>query len=364
MLTLLTGCWDEKEVGIYGHVTAIGIDFEDEKYILYVQMLDFSNVAKQEENKVSEDPSLFIGKSSGKTIYEAVNNLYKISEEPLDWGQLGSIIYSEAVLEEDIEEFQQAITRNGDFRYTPWVFGTMDSIEELLSVSGFFHLPPVYTILYRPEDTYEIHSYIEPLRMYKFISIYNDPGSTVVLPSITIDTSAWKQSSEEDRSKNTLRMNGGFQITEGKYQDWMSYEDLTGLRWVQTKTNNTPVKIMDNEKAIGVAEINDPSTHIQQVEQGNEAKFEIKIKAKGDITDLREELNQDQIENLVENQIKQEIITTYQKGLEKNIDVYNLKNKLFRSGMKPEKVKEIKLSEESLSKITVDFQLESKGIFD
>jgi Ger(x)C family germination protein len=364
LLTVLTGCWDEKEIGVYGYVTALGIDFEDENYMLYVQMLDFSNVAKQEDNKVSNDPSLFIGKSSGETIYEAVNNLYKTSQKPLHWGQMGAIIYSETVLEKDIEEFQQAITRSGDFRYTPWIFGTNDSIEELFSVSGFFHLPPVYTILYQPEETYEIYSYIEPLRMYDFISLFNDPGSTVVLPSITMDTNAWRESGAEDRPKNTLRINGGYQITEGKYQDWMSYEDLTGIRWVQKKTNITPVKIIDNDKEIGIVEITDPSTHTQQAGQEEEAKFEIKIKAKGMITDLQEGLNQDQIENLVENQIREEIITTYQKGIEKNIDVYNFKNILFRNGMEPEKIKEIKLSEDSLSKITVDFHLESKGIFD
>ncbi len=365
LLTVLTGCWDEKEIGIYGYATALGIDYEDEKYILYVQMLDFSNVAKQEENKVSEDPSLYIGKSSGETIYEAITNLYRTSQEPLHWGQLGAVIYSETVLEKDIEDFQQAITRSGEFRYTPWIFGTKDSLEELFAVSGFFHLPPVYTILYQPEKTYEVYSYIEPLRMYDFISLFNEPGSTVALPSITVDTNAWRESGTEDTSKNTLRINGGYQISEKKYKNWMSYKDLTGIRWVQAKTNNTSVKIMDdNDKELGTVEITGPSTNTRQTGTEEEIKFEIKIKAKGHVTDLQEELSQDQIEKLVEKQMRKEIIATYQKGLEKNIDVYNFKNILFRNGMNPEKVKAVKLSEDSLSKITIDFHLESKGIFD
>ncbi|OZU87648.1 hypothetical protein CIL03_16305 [Virgibacillus indicus] len=364
LLAVLTGCWDEKEIGEIAYVTAIGIDYKDENYILYVQLLDFSNVAKQEGQKNSESAPLFVGKSSGKTFHEAVNNLYKTSQQPLNWGQIGSIIYSEAVLEKGIETIQQSIQRNPEFRFTPWMFGAKGSIEELFAVSGFFHLPPVYTIMYQPEDTYKVYSYIKPLRMYNFFSIYNAPGATAVLPSITVDKNAWRKFGTDEQPKKTLRINGGFQITEGKYQDWMSYEDLTGVRWVESKTNITPVKIIDNEKEIGIVEITSPSARIKLIGNEGEAKFEIKIKAKGIVADLREELNQSKIESLVKKQIKEEIRTTYQKGLEKNIDIYNLKNKLFRNGVNSEKLKKVQLSEDSLNKITVDFHLESSGILD
>ncbi|WP_026906723.1 Ger(x)C family spore germination protein [Paucisalibacillus globulus] len=365
LLTMLSGCWDEKEIGEVNYATAIGVDYIDDNYVLYVQMLDFTNVAKQETQKVSEDAPLFVGNSSGATLNEAVNNLYKTSQLPFNWGHVGTIVFSETVLEKGIEKIQQAIKRNGEFRYTPWIYGTKKPVEELFSVNGFFHLPPVYTILYKPEDTYKVYSYIKPLRMHNLISIYKSPGGTAVLPSISIDTSSWQRLGSDEKPKETLRINGSFQISEGKYQDWMSYEELTGLRWIQTKTKITPVKIIDDEKIIGAVEITDPTSEIKAVGKDENATFQIHIKAKGKLADLQDDtLNQDQIENLVKKQIKEEIIKTYQKGLEKEIDIYNLKNILFRNGMKPEKLKEIQLSDESLSKITVDFYLESRGLYE
>lgn len=96
---------------------------------------------------------------------------------------------------------EQSLIKHGDFRYTPWMFGTTESIEEILSTTGFFQLPPLYTILYKPTDMYKMYSYIEPMRMHRFISVYKEPGGTALLPSLTINETDWKQSVEEPETK-------------------------------------------------------------------------------------------------------------------------------------------------------------------
>nr|WP_144928765.1 Ger(x)C family spore germination protein [Paenibacillus bovis] len=360
---ILSGCWDETQIAEVNYATAIGIDYVDEKYILYVQMLDFSNVAKPDSNKQIEDPPLFIGKSSGRTFNEAINNLYKTSQQPFYWGQIGAIIYSESVLENGIDKVQQAIQRNGEFRYTPWMFGTKDSLRKMLGVSGFFHLPPIYTILYSPKDSYEIYSYIRPLLMHKFISIYKDPGGTAILPSITIDDNSWKELATGEKTKDTLKINGGFQISGNTYLGWLSYDELKGLRWMEAGTKMTPVQIIEDGKQLGVVEITKPRREIHIERDGTDAIFQFTVNAKGKLVDLEEEQSQTKIEKLAEKQIKEDILTTYEKALEKDIDIYNLKSKLFRNGMKPEHLKEFKLSQDTIRKIDVTVHLESKGIY-
>ncbi|MFC5466203.1 Ger(x)C family spore germination protein [Lederbergia graminis] len=360
---ILSGCWDETQIAEANYATAIGVDYVDDNYVLYVQMLDFSNVAKQDNNKQSDDPPLFIGKSSGRTFHEAINNLYKTSQEPFHWGQIGAIIYSEAVLENGIDKVQQAIQRNGEFRYTPWMFGTKESIRKVLGVSGFFHLPPIYTILYSPKDSYNVHSFIRPLRMHKFISINNDPGGSVTLPSIAIDDSSWKELANGEKPKDTLKINGGFHISESTYVGWMSFDDLQGLRWIESSTQVTPVKIIEDGKNLGIIEINNPSINIQQIGKGTEVTFHLKIRAKGKLAGLTTDLPQAKIEKLAEKQIKEDILMTYEKALNKQIDIYNLKNKLFRNGMKPEHIKKYELTTESISKVEVTVHLDSKGMY-
>ncbi|MTW84572.1 Ger(x)C family spore germination protein [Virgibacillus dakarensis] len=363
ILAITSGCWDEKEIGEVNYASTIGIDYVDGQYKLYVQMLDFVNVAKHEGEKQGESAPLFLGKGSGETIAEAVNNLYRTSQQPINWGHIGAIIFSKSVLENGIQKVQQSIQRNGEFRYTPWMFGTKEPIEKILGTSGFFQLPPLYTILYKPNDTYKVFSYIEPIRMYSFVSTYKDPGGTALLPSLSFTTGDWVKKEEKDKMhKETVKVNGVFPISEGKYKQWMSFDEIVGLRWIEPKTSNTPVSIRYHGEMIGMVEIQKPKAHIKLSGSGKETKFTIEVKLKGFVTDLMKELPEKEIERIVKKQIKKEIVTTYQKGIEKNVDVYNLKNKLYRHGMDSEKVRNYQLTEESLTEVFINFHLKSKGI--
>ena len=55
---LLSGCWDNKEVQDINYITALGIDYKDNKYIIYVQMLDFATIAKQESRSQLKSANL------------------------------------------------------------------------------------------------------------------------------------------------------------------------------------------------------------------------------------------------------------------------------------------------------------------
>lgn len=362
LLVVLTGCWDERQISEVNYVTALGIDYQDENYIIYVQMLDFSNVAKQESGKMSERTSLYIGKATGKTINDAVNNLYRTSQQAVDWTHIGSIIYSDAILKKGVEDAEQSLRKSGQFRYTPWMFGTKDSIEDILSLSGFYQLPPVYTILYKPMDLFNEYSYIMPLRMHEFVSLYKEPGGTAILPSISINDKSWKESKEDIKPKQTLEIDGVFPVSDGKSKEWLAFNEVPGLQWTQDKTNKTIIDIRTEGDVIGSVRILKPAVKFLIDRGNNDFRFNIQIKASGSVTDLVEQLSMKEIEKLVRQQFKKEIRETYETGIDKGVDVYNMKNKLFHDRVKPDQLKTYTLTKDDLNNITVDFHLETEGI--
>lgn len=362
LLVVLTGCWDERQISEVNYVTALGIDYQDENYIIYVQMLDFSNVAKQESGKMSERTSLYIGKATGKTINDAVNNLYRTSQQAVDWTHIGAIIYSDAILKKGVEDAEQSLRKSGQFRYTPWMFGTKDSIEDILSLSGFYQLPPVYTILYKPMDLFNEYSYIMPLRMHEFVSLYKEPGGTAILPSISINDKSWKESKEDIKPKQTLEIDGVFPVSDGKSKEWLAFNEVPGLQWTQDKTNKTIIDIRTEGDVIGSVRILKPAVKFLIDRGNNDFRFNIQIKASGSVTDLVEQLSMKEIEKLVRQQFKKEIRETYETGIDKGVDVYNMKNKLFHDRVKPDQLKTYTLTKDDLNNITVDFHLETEGI--
>lgn len=362
-LLILSGCWDAKELGEESYVTALGIDYSDNQYTIYTQLLDFSSIVTQENNKAAEPIPLYIGEVSGRTINDAIFDLYRTTQIPINWSHIGTIIYSESVLNHGLEEVHESLQKNGEFRYTPWVFGAKGSIREILTITGFFQLPPLYTILYSPEKMFEMNSYIEPKRLHTFIAEYKEPGKISLLPSISINKTQWSQSAETLEPKSTLFIDGAFPIDsqKGIAKEWLSFAELVGKRWFLDAADNIPLDFYEGGEIKGSVNVLDTKGEVEVTTNGHKAELAVSVKASGSLTDLEEELSQDTIEQLITKQIEAEIRQTYEKAIEKEADVYCVKNKLFHQGIKPDQLNEYTQDKESLTQITVDFHLKSKG---
>ncbi|MFS0883185.1 Ger(x)C family spore germination C-terminal domain-containing protein, partial [Metabacillus niabensis] len=116
-------------------------------------------------------------------------------------------------------------------------------------------------------------------------------------------------------------------------------------------------------KIKGVVRITSSSVKINAVRDGEKFHFNIHVDAKGEIKDLEEHLSSEKIEELVTKQIEKEIKSTYQNGIDKEIDVYNLKNILFHERVKPEQLNDYPLSSNSIKNITINFLLENRGLY-
>lgn len=67
---LLSGCWDVTEPQRMYYVQGVGVDYKDNEYTVYLQIINFATVAKTETANPQAAPTE-IGKATGKTIEEA-----------------------------------------------------------------------------------------------------------------------------------------------------------------------------------------------------------------------------------------------------------------------------------------------------
>nr|WP_231571358.1 hypothetical protein [Paenibacillus sp. VKM B-2647] len=70
LLVITTGCWNIKEIQNISYATAIGFDYRDGKYIVYLQLIDFSSVAKLEGQQKSREAPVWVGKGTGASFTE------------------------------------------------------------------------------------------------------------------------------------------------------------------------------------------------------------------------------------------------------------------------------------------------------
>src|SRR5699024_10000010 len=99
MMTLLSGCWSLNEAERMLYIHAIGIDYKDNQYEIYAQIINFANVAKS-DTPISEIEQAEVGFATGNTIEDAIFNLYRSTDERVSWGHLTFIIFSEEALKD------------------------------------------------------------------------------------------------------------------------------------------------------------------------------------------------------------------------------------------------------------------------
>lgn len=326
-LTLLSGCWDQKTLQDLNYLTAIGLDYVDKEYVVYGQTVDLSSVAKQESAEPMKSPPAVISIGRGETLQSAMDNLQKNAQIPLFTGFVSAIVFHERLLQRDILPAYDIMNRFGLLRYTKWVFGTRESIAAIMGNHSIIGFSPLVSLLHQPQDVYEQHSLIEPLRFYRFISRFWEPSSTVLIPNITINTHSWK---ENNRFISRLSLDGVHAIHRGKWKGYFPSQDLMGLRWMTPQTKMAGLIIRERGIPKATVRIYEVKVDIRTIQTGDHPRFHIDVRVDGFIRELMSKIPVASIMSNVEKQVATQIRNTFLKGIAQGADLYRLEETLYK----------------------------------
>lgn len=359
-LVSTTGCVSSREIEHMLYVNSIGIDYVDGKINFYVQFLSFSNISKMESG--ARNPEIIaIGKGSGKTLEEAVFNLYESTQQRLAWSQVKSIILTKEALKHPwiVKEWLDEKERYYEFRNTVWMFGTNQNLEDLLNTKTVLNISSLYSRISDPKDMYSQNSDVKPLYLYEFNREWNESGRTILLPVLSISREGW---TENRKPHPAFEISGIFSIKNKKYADYIPREEVLGLRWMEEKMKRSAVQFPQ----YGYIIIEHPHVKITPHIGKGQAAFDILVEAEGYLTILMDKLSQNEIQKRVAKNMENDIRNTYLRGIQKNIDLLQLSHFLYRE--QPRNWKNLNqngylpLTPESLRNIEVKVKLQHSGL--
>lgn len=364
-ILLLTGCWDIKQLNQLTYVSALGVDYVNNEFVLYVQVLDFTTIGKSEQGSSGvEGPNIWIGKGKGTTFAMAWNDLYNSTQQKTLFGQISSIVYKESALGKiQVEESLDTFERFVDARLTPWIYTTKETIDKIFAIEPMLPNSPIMTLLHLPNGNYEQHSLISPMKLVEFAALINEPSASIIVPTLGLDDQLWKK---DDKNMPMMNVNGAFLFYKAKKPQWLSKKDLLGLRWVDQNTERTPLTLNEkNGKIKALLPIENPIIKIHsKVSKTGVPKFDMNIKVKATVTQLNSQVSNKELKNEVKKKIKKEIRTTYLKGISQKVDVFHLEENLYRNNYTSWKLtnKENKfpLTSKSLGTININVTLTDK----
>ncbi|WP_410772093.1 Ger(x)C family spore germination protein [Fontibacillus sp. BL9] len=328
---LLTGCWDVKEVQSVNFVTALGVDYAKDHYVIYAQMLDFAEISKQESPSSTGEAKIWIGKAEGKTMAEAFNNLYPASQQRTLWTHVKAIVFSKSLLEGHLPETIASLLRSRDLRYTPWVFGTEQEIDKLMSSVSLLNHSVINSELMDPMEVYRQYSAIEPVQLIKLVNGVNEPAARVLLPSVTSTDAVWKDKLEPI---SLVKLNGAYLISGGRNRGFVDTASMGGIKYASFKKMfKFPLTLSMPDGSLVVVNVVDSKSKTNFKIKSGVPSAHMKVKARIHVVEVAptSEASAKKIKELATAAIEKEILNTFSAAKRKNLDVFGLEKKLYRS---------------------------------
>lgn len=126
--SLLTGCWDRREINELTFVVLAGVDREENGDIkLTIEIPTAATLQGMVGGGAgggggggAESPVIIV-ESTGRTIFDAIRNAATFTTPPLFWAHLRAIIFSEEVAQDGIAKYMDFFARDSELRGTVWV---------------------------------------------------------------------------------------------------------------------------------------------------------------------------------------------------------------------------------------------------
>lgn len=127
ILLMCTGCFDYKEISDLAIVSAMGIDYVDNEYIVSMEVLNDSS------NKESSTTDAFVECSKAKTLTEAIDKVSDKLPKRSSFTHMNLLILGNNILNNKLEDIIDLFLRNTYFRESFYIIGTKNKPDELLN---------------------------------------------------------------------------------------------------------------------------------------------------------------------------------------------------------------------------------------
>jgi len=238
----LSGCWDYKDVEHLYYTSTIGVDYREHSFTCYVQIINFSPLAKQETaTNGAEASGSWVGMGTGETLDDAFHSLYAAAQRNIFWGQTKAVIVTTRLLRNPtaFSAVIDLLSRFPDTRYSIWLFATPASLAKVLSVNPVLENSPVYSVLDNPVDMFRQSSYVAPVPLYRFLAQSDEPLTCAYIPLVIPTTDVWL--GKDGRPMRSLRVSGSAWFYRGVYLGQLSRMEMSGWAVVKGQVQRLPV---------------------------------------------------------------------------------------------------------------------------
>lgn len=312
-----TGCWDMREINELGMVMAVGVDnlSNSQTYTVTVQIANLNPTDSSKSQSGSRAESMWIVSGEGKSIFEAIRQISKVSSKKIMWAHNNIIIIGESCARNGIIPVLDFFTHSPETRLkTPVVVAKGDASDYISTsavdedISGI-SLSEIFRFSTLTAESLQTD-------MLRLAADMYSSDSQPILSSIDFKNKILPNSGQPQK---IINLSGSAVFDKDKLLGFLSPEETRGVALVlnsfNNTTNNTVITVIDPEhdnKAVSVETKNVKTKLVVNIsEHLPDISIQIsgigKIVEEGASTNLSIQAMKTHLEELIDNKIADDI---------------------------------------------------------
>ncbi|NLG87070.1 MAG: Ger(x)C family spore germination protein, partial [Firmicutes bacterium] len=340
-LLMVTGCWDRREPEMLAFVIAVGLDQDpvSGEYKIVAQIYNPLAMTQEMGGKGSPKKPAVVMEATGRTPYEARQNLAPKSSKELFWAHTGILLLGEDLAQMGIRPVLDLFERERQLRLIARPLVVEGDIKDILTAEFPLEETSGQALL-REIQTSQLTSSILPvLETRELINILSQPGHELLIPRV--------KGSTEDRDKKEgsvadtlppIYLAGGAAFCGDCMAGWLDAREVRGWHWIQQKARRAVLVVASpvDEKPVSV-EIFRAHSSVKPEIDGDKVTMRIKVDVQGRIQDQISGadmvLKQDVLSSLERRTatiIKNDIMLAVRRAQDLKSDIFGFGNAVYR----------------------------------
>lgn len=296
----LTGCWNSREINSLAIAVCIGIDKNENGYLVTHQVLNPKVIATKE---ASQDSPVILYSDTGKDIFEIFRKLTTQSPRKIYLSHLRMVVFGENVAKEGIQNIIDFFSRDHEFR-TDFYFVVAKSTtaKDVLSILTPLETIPgdkMYESIKTSEKSWSPTKTITTIELMNSISA---DGKNPVLTGIQItDGTINSNSTDALKQSNTIKILkytslGVFK--KDKLVGWLNESESKGYNYITDNIKNSVGYVDYGDKAKITCEIKDVKSKIKVSLINDKPAIDVYVNVKQNVGGIEGEFDVTKEENI------------------------------------------------------------------
>ena len=342
-IVILTGCWNKYELNELAIVVAVGIDKSEEGYLVTVQLLNPSEITKEQP---TTKPPVTTYRASGVTVFEAIKKLSMEVSRKVYFSHARLVVFGEDLArEEGIAKTLDFLTRDHVMRTDFYNVIAKDlRAEELLNVLTPLEEIPANKIYYSLETSEKVWAPAHHVQLDELINSLVSEGKEPVMTGVTVkenlEIGMDIQNVEKADVPANLQLSNLGVLKKDKLIGWLNKDENIGFSHIVGTVQSTLVNTPWPEGGVIGVELIRTKPHISGKVVNGVPKITIDHRVEGNIGDVEIEIDliKDEtikkIEKLLEEEIEKNMYLSVEKAQDLKSDIFGFGEVIHRSNPK------------------------------